>query len=125
MEPTPPPGTTGQLPVAMTLHARLVHERLWTKLLRVAGRVPFVEDLAAAWFCVVDPQTPGRVRGVVLAALAWFVLPAAVMPEFVAVLGFTDDVAVAAIAFRMVRKHLKEHHYVRARSVFHIPEPLQ
>ncbi|HEY1614070.1 MAG TPA: YkvA family protein [Rhizomicrobium sp.] len=110
-------------PAVIARQARLVEERLWPKLLKLTGRVPFVEDLAAAWFCVADPATPGRVRGLVLAALAWFVLPAAAMPQFIIVLGFTDDVAVAAIAVRMVRKHLKECHYARARAVFQIPEP--
>lgn len=114
-----------RLPAAAARHARIVDASFWTKLLRVAGRVPFAEDLAAAWFCVADPATPGRVRGILLAALAWFVVPTAVMPEFVVVLGFTNEVAVTAIAVRMIRKHLKERHYVRARAVLGIPEPPQ
>jgi uncharacterized membrane protein YkvA (DUF1232 family) len=115
--------TTG-LPAVYVYRARLVEERFWKKLLKLAGRVPFVEDLAAAYFCLVDPTTPGRVRGVVLAALAWFVLPASVLPEFIVILGFTDDVAVVAIAARMVRRHVKERHYRRAREVLGISEPV-
>jgi uncharacterized membrane protein YkvA (DUF1232 family) len=111
------------LPATIARHTRIVEEGFWTKLRKLAGRVPFAEDLAAAYFCVIDPATPGRVRGVLLAALAWFVLPAAVMPEFVAVLGFTNEIAVTAIAVRMVRKHLKEQHYLRARAALYIPEP--
>jgi uncharacterized membrane protein YkvA (DUF1232 family) len=111
------------LPAVMTRHAQIVEEGFWAKLLKVAGRIPFAEDLGAAYFCVIDPATPGRVRGVLLAALAWFVLPASVMPEFVAVLGFTNEIAVTAIATRMIRKHLKEQHYARARAVLCIPEP--
>jgi uncharacterized membrane protein YkvA (DUF1232 family) len=115
---------TAGLPAVYVYRARLVEERFWTKLLKLAGRVPFVEDLAAAYFCFVDPSTPGRVRGVVLAALAWFILPASILPEFIVVLGFTDDVAVAAIAARMVRRHIKERHYRRAREVLGIAEPV-
>lgn len=111
------------LPAVIARHARIVEEGFWPKLLKLAGRVPFVEDLAAAYFCVIDPTTPGRVRGILLAALAWFVLPAAVMPEFVAILGFTNEIAVTAIAVRMIRKHLKDRHYVRARAALGIPEP--
>lgn len=112
-----------QLPANITRHARIVEEGFWTKLLTLAGHIPFAEDLAAAYFCVIDPTTPSRVRGILLAALAWFVVPAAVMPEFVAVLGFTNEIAVGAIAVRMIRKHLKDRHYVRARAALHIPEP--
>ena len=101
-----------------------MEQEFWPRLLKLVGRIPFAEDLAAAYFCVIDPTTPGRVRGVVLAALAWFVLPASVMPEFLLVLGFTDEIAVAAIVARMIRKHLQPRHYMRARAVLGIPEPL-
>jgi uncharacterized membrane protein YkvA (DUF1232 family) len=111
------------LPAVVARHARIVEQGFWRKLLKVAGQIPFVEDLAAAWFCVADPTTPGRVRGILLAALAWFVLPVAIVPEFIVVLGFTDNVAVAALAATMVRKHIKERHYRLAREALGIPEP--
>lgn len=105
-------------------YARIVREGFWRKLLKLVGRVPFTEDLAAAYFCVVDPATPSRVRGVLLFALAWYVVPASVMPEFLIVAGLTDDAAVLALVAGMVRRHVKERHYVRARLVLGIPEPV-
>lgn len=105
-------------------HARIVREGFWKKWMKVAGRVPFAEDLGAAYFCVIDPETPSRVRGVLLLALAWFVLPASVMPEFLIVAGLTDDAAVLALTAGMVRKHIKERHYVRARAALGIAEPV-
>lgn len=116
------------LPVLAETQARqrrIVEAGFWKKLLRLVGHVPFVEDLAAAYFCVVDPSTPSRVRGAVLLALVWFVLPASAMPEFVLVLGLTDEAAVVALVARMVGRHIKERHYVRARAVLGIPEPLK
>jgi uncharacterized membrane protein YkvA (DUF1232 family) len=110
--------------VTQARYARIVREGFWKKLLKVAGRVPFAEDLAAAYFCVIDPKTPSRVRGVLLVALAWFVVPATVMPEFLIVAGLTDDAAVLAIVASMVRKHIKERHYVRARAALGIAEPM-
>ena len=105
-------------------HARIVNEGFWRKLVKLAGHVPFAEDLAAAYFCVVDPTTPSRVRGALLVALAWFVVPATVMPEFVVVLGLTDDAAVVALVASIVRRHIKERHYQRARTALGIAEPL-
>lgn len=110
--------------VTQARYARIVREGFWKKMLKAAGRVPFAEDLAAAYFCVIDPKTPSRVRGVLLMALAWFVVPASVMPEFLIVVGLTDDAAVLAIVASMVRKHIKERHYVRARAALGIPEPV-
>jgi uncharacterized membrane protein YkvA (DUF1232 family) len=118
-----PETESAHLPAVVARHARIVEQGFWRKLLKVAGQIPFVEDLAAAWFCVADPTTPGRVRGILLAALAWFVLPVAIVPEFIVVLGFTDNVAVAALAATMVRKHIKERHYRLAREALGIPEP--
>lgn len=105
-------------------YARMVREGFWRKMLKIAGRVPFSEDLVAAYFCVADPATPSRVRGVLLLALAWFVLPASVMPEFLIVLGLTDDAAVVALVAGVVRRHIKEKHYSRARIVLGIAEPV-
>lgn len=105
-------------------HARIVREGFWRKMLKMAGRVPFSEDVTAAYFCVVDPTTPSRVRGVLLVALAWFVVPASVMPEFLAVAGLTDDAAVVALVAGVVRRHIKERHYRRAREALGIAEPV-
>lgn len=105
-------------------YARIVREGFWNKLLRMAGYVPFAEDLAAAYFCVVDPATPSRVRGALLLALAWFVVPATVMPEFLIVAGLTDDAAVVALVAGVVRRHIKERHYVRARAALGMSEPI-
>ena len=46
----------------------------WTTLKRLAGQVPFVEDLVAAYYCALDPATPMRVRGILLGALAYFIV---------------------------------------------------
>lgn len=105
--------------------ARIILQGFWNKLLKLVGRVPFAEDLGAAYFCVIDPTTPSRVRGILLVTLAWFVVPASVMPEFLVVAGLTDDAAMVALAAGIVRRHIKERHYQRARAVLGILEPVE
>lgn len=111
-----------QLPVVMARNTRTVERGFWKKLLRLAGQIPFAEDLAAAYFCAVDPKTPTRVKGVLLAALAYFVIPTDFIPDFVAGLGFTDDAAVLATAIGLVSGHVKAHHHARARAALGLPE---
>ena len=89
--------------------------RFWRKLRRVVAKVPFVEDLLAAYFCAVDRNTPTYVRGVLLGAVAYFVLPADVIPDLLAPLGFTDDASVIAAAIAAVGSHLQPRHRDRAR----------
>ncbi|MBV8977002.1 MAG: DUF1232 domain-containing protein [Alphaproteobacteria bacterium] len=116
----PDPGAV-QLPATIAQNARIVEEGFWKKLLRVAGRIPFAEDAAAAYFCAADPATPSRVKGVLFAALAYFVLPFDVIPDFIAGLGFTDDAAVLALALGLVARHIKPGHSAKAREALGLP----
>jgi len=97
-----------QLPVIVEPERQL--KRFWPKFFAVAGKIPFAEDLAAAWYCWRDPATPRRVKGVLAAALAYFVIPTDMMPDFVAGLGFTDDATVIAMALGLVGSHIREPH---------------
>jgi hypothetical protein len=54
--------------------SRLARE-FWPKFKRFAARLPFAEDLVAAYFCAFDRNTPRHVQGVLVGALAYFVLP--------------------------------------------------
>lgn len=96
--------------------AERVKAEFWRTLKRAARRIPFIEDLVAAYYCALDPKTPTRVRGVLLAALLYFVVPTDIIPDFVAVIGFTDDVAVMAAAIAAIRGHITEAHYAAARE---------
>ena len=111
------------LPATIARNERIVDAGFWKKLLKVAGKIPFAEDAAAAYFCAVDPQTPSKVRAVLLAALAYFVTPIDVIPDFVAGFGFTDDAAVLALALSLVAGNVKDIHRKRARTALHIAEP--
>ncbi|MGN6514717.1 MAG: YkvA family protein [Rhizomicrobium sp.] len=112
-----------QLPAIVARNERIVEKSFWRKLLAIAGQIPFAEDLAAAYYCAVDPATPSRVKGVIFAALAYFVVPFDAIPDFVAGLGFTDDAAVLAMAIGLVSRHITEEHRKRARRTLGVGQP--
>jgi uncharacterized membrane protein YkvA (DUF1232 family) len=87
------------------------------RLKRVAARIPFAEDLLAAWICTRDPATPRRVRMTLLAALGYFVLPVDALPDIMPILGFTDDAAVIAAALAAVAGSITPVHREQARKV--------
>lgn len=93
----------------------LVRDGFVNKIKAVARRIPFAEDAVAAWFCTRDPSTPLRVRATLIGALAYFVLPTDMVPDFVLGLGFTDDAAVLLAALRLVGSNISEAHRTRAR----------
>jgi len=86
------------------------------RLKRAAKRIPFAEDLLAAWFCARDPATPRRVRLTLLAALGYFVLPMDAIPDIMPLLGFTDDAAVIAAAIAAVAGSITPEHRERAKK---------
>jgi uncharacterized membrane protein YkvA (DUF1232 family) len=93
-----------------------VKQGFWPKLGRVAAQVPFADRLVAAYYCAFDPETPLRAKGVLLAALAYFVLPFDVVPDFILGIGFTDDAAVLLGALNVIRKHMKPEHLAKAEA---------
>lgn len=92
-----------------------VDRGFWRKVRRTAGRIPFSEDAVAAYYCARDSETPGRVRAVLLAALAYFVTPADLIPDFIAAVGFTDDATVLTAAIATISGYIKPRHVTHAR----------
>ena len=87
----------------------------WRKLTSVAARIPFAEDALAAYYCALDRQTPLSVRAALWGALAYFIMPFDVIPDYLPLIGYTDDAAVLATALRMVASHMLPEHREAAR----------
>jgi uncharacterized membrane protein YkvA (DUF1232 family) len=94
-----------------------VNDGFWPKVRRVARRIPFLDQLLAAYYCTLDPKTPLQAKAVLMGALAYFVLPVDVIPDFIAGFGFTDDAAVLYAAIRSVSAHIRDEHRQRARQM--------
>lgn len=87
-----------------------VRRDFWIKLKRVAVKLPFAEDLLAAYYCAFDRETPRHMQAALLGAIAYFILPFDFVPDMLPVLGFADDAAVLAAAIRMVSSHITPAH---------------
>ena len=93
-----------------------VRSRFWTTFRKAARRIPFSDELVAAYYCALDPATPHRVRAVLLAALAYFVLPIDTIPDIVAGIGFADDASILLATLSIVRSHITPAHRAAARD---------
>lgn len=111
-----------QLPIQTEQQRKRTKRKLVPKLLRVAGRIPFADDLAAAYYCALDAETPLKVKLVLFSALGYFVLPVDAIPDFLTGLGFTDDATVLATALGIVGAHIQEPHRAAARRLLGLPE---
>lgn len=95
---------------------RRVRAKFWRTAKKAARQVPYMEDVVAGYYCALDSRTPARVKGILLAALAYFVLPIDAVPDILAGIGFTDDVAVLMAALTAVRAHITPAHRLAARQ---------
>ena len=62
------------------------------------------------YYCLKDPDTPLRARRIVTGALGYLILPVDAVPDFLPLVGLTDDLAVLAAAFAIVLVHIKPEH---------------
>lgn len=93
-----------------------VKKGFWNAVRRAGRTVPFMDEVIAAYYCALDQKTPTRVRMTLMAALAYFVLPFDAVPDILAGIGFTDDVAVLMAALTAVRAHITPAHRLAAKQ---------
>jgi uncharacterized membrane protein YkvA (DUF1232 family) len=96
---------------------RVVLKQFWPTLKKAIRHIPFSRDLVAAFYCATDRNTPLRVRGILLAALGYFVLPLDAIPDVLPMIGFTDDIALLTTALTLINGHMKDEHYQAADDI--------
>jgi uncharacterized membrane protein YkvA (DUF1232 family) len=97
---------------------RRIRDRFWPTVKRALRHIPFIEEVAAAYYAMLDPTTPLSARLTLVAALAYFVAPLDFVPDFILAIGFLDDASVLMAAISAVRNSIKEEHRVAARRAF-------
>jgi len=104
------------VPEVIKVNERRVARGFWPKMRRVAARIPFAPEALSVWWCARDPATPAAAKGLMLAALAYFVLPTDAIPDILAGIGFTDDAAVFAALMAILGRTLKPAHKEAAQA---------
>jgi uncharacterized membrane protein YkvA (DUF1232 family) len=92
-----------------------LRHKFWRKLKREAASIPFLEDVLTAHYCAFDRHTPLYVKAVLVGAMIYFVVPDDLIPDYIPVIGYADDAAVLAAAFKVVASHIKPEHREAAR----------
>ncbi|MCO5064214.1 MAG: YkvA family protein [Rhizobiaceae bacterium] len=93
-----------------------VRLNFWRTARKAARHVPFMEDVVSAYYCALDHDTSIKTKGILLGALAYFVLPVDAIPDILAGVGFTDDVAVLSAALAAVKASITPAHRSAARK---------
>jgi uncharacterized membrane protein YkvA (DUF1232 family) len=98
------------LPVVQRVNETRVRVGFWPKMGRVAARIPFADQLISVYYAARDPQTPIAAKGIMMGALAYFVLPVDAIPDVLLGIGFTDDAAVITALLATLGTNVKRRH---------------
>ena len=98
------------VPSVQRVNEARVRDGFWPKIRRTAARIPFAGQALSVWYAARDPETPTAAKGIMLGALAYFVLPVDAIPDIFAGIGFTDDAAVIAALLATLGANVKRRH---------------
>jgi uncharacterized membrane protein YkvA (DUF1232 family) len=94
-----------------------LRRKFWRKLLREAASIPLLQEVLTAYYCAFDRQTPLYVKVVLLGAIAYFIVPDDLIPDYIPLIGYADDAAVIAAALKLMTSHIKPEHREAAQSM--------
>lgn len=95
-----------------------VKEDFWGKFKKVLNKIPFAKKVLSMYYCLLDSKTPNWVKVSVGGALAYFILPIDLIPDFIPFAGYTDDAAVIAVTYKAVNEHILDAHKYKSEEFF-------
>ena len=83
------------------------------KYARAAG-ASVLEPALKMYYAMLDGDTPGWAKAIIVGALGYFISPLDVIPDITPVVGYADDLGVLVAALGAVAAHIKPEHTKRA-----------
>ena len=116
-QPPPPPGqqpdptipTDGKPPTDTTGFAKFFTDSaFWHKVQEFAGKIgrATLTKVMELYHVAMSPDTPMLAKAVALGSLGYFILPLDAIPDYIPVLGWTDDAAAIAAAATALIKNI-------------------
>ncbi|WP_084134529.1 YkvA family protein [Paenibacillus harenae] len=97
---------------------KYVEEGFWAKAKRHAAKVPFAKEVVTLYYCSLDPNTPLSAKITAVGALAYWIMPLDLIPDFVPVAGFADDATAVLIAYKALSGQITDEHREKAEQFF-------
>jgi uncharacterized membrane protein YkvA (DUF1232 family) len=110
---TDAPSFTDSVFEADVIDSTVIDEGVFQRLLRRAGRTIAAPALEALEM-VMDQATPPQARLTMLAALTYLLIPTDLIPDFLPIAGFSDDLVALTAVIGLCGKHITPEIRLRA-----------
>ncbi|MDR2916648.1 MAG: DUF1232 domain-containing protein [Tannerella sp.] len=83
-------------------------KRFWKKIGHIAKKVEasVLHPILLLYYTLRDGNVSIKDKAYIIGALGYFIIPTDVIPDFIAGLGYTDDLAVMAILLKQVKDNI-------------------
>lgn len=102
----------------MTLADNYSDANFWRKLGRYARKAGLgvVERALYLYYAAQRPETPAWAKTIIYGALAYFIMPIDVIPDFIPIVGYSDDLGALAAALGLVSLYINDDVKQRSRQ---------
>ena len=100
---------------AEVIESSVIDENIFKKVLLRAGRT-LAKPALEAFEMILDPSTPPQARVSLMAALTYLIMPIDLMPDFIPVAGFSDDLVALTAVISLWSQHMSPAIRNRARK---------
>ena len=100
---------------AEVLESSVIDEGVLKKILLRAGRV-IAKPALEGYELIIDNSTPPQVRVSIIGALTYLIVPVDLIPDFIPVSGFSDDLVALTAIISLWQHHITPEIKFRAKS---------
>jgi uncharacterized membrane protein YkvA (DUF1232 family) len=100
----------------MSQETSINEQGFWEHIRRFAAHVPFLKQVLELYYAAIDHATPAWVKASIAGAIAYFILPFDVIPDFIPVIGMADDAGVIFAAYKALASHITQEHTRKAQE---------
>ncbi|PWJ43046.1 YkvA family protein [Sediminitomix flava] len=88
--------------------ARRLDKKISANVQKLGSKL--VYQLLKMYYAAIDKDTPVWAKSIIFSALVYFVLPLDMIPDFIPVTGFTDDISALGLALVQVGSQISDEH---------------
>ncbi len=90
-----------------------------SKVSKSAGKLAngFLAKVLTLWFTLRDSDTPTWAKTIILGTLGYFIMPLDAIPDFMPMIGFSDDLTALISATAMIWANIKPEHTEKANNL--------